>query len=110
MVKIIQKIEREQILLEEKAMEAALTALGIQPLPKEKVMDDFRWLRSMKRIQKETQSERMKKNCEIAYDKYIASVETAIDSIAKPLKLKDWTRAGKAMADAFRINAAQTRE
>ena len=102
---LIQKIEKEQYLLERQAILVSLIALGVAPDDQVKIVGNYQWLQAMKNIKRKVPTERVVKKCEVAYQSYLRSLDAGLSNIGKPLKLKDWTRAGQAMASVFQTSA-----
>ena len=106
--KLIKKIEAEQRQLEDDAFSAGLSALGMSPVQVKAVLGRYQWLRAVKNIQKETKTARIEKVCQVAQESYMEALEKAISELSRPLKLADWTRAGKAMNRIFQIKGINT--
>ena len=99
--KLICKIEKEQEVLEEKAVATALVALGINPTQRRQIMEDYAWLQNMKKIHQQCASARTTKCEEAAFKRYQSALDLGIQQLGAPLKVADWKRAGEAMNRVF---------
>ena len=106
--RLIKKIDVEQKKLEISALSAACQALGFSDESRKDVARHYEWLLTLQLIQKEIEpTDRMIKQLVHAKRNYIMSLERAISKA--PLKVADWTRAGRAMQRVFKEAYTKTR-
>ena len=105
--KLIIKIEKEQKLLEQKALRQGLKALGLNDMQTNRVLDQFGWLQGVRTVHEEVDTLRIKKCLTRAQNAYLVALEDGIASLEKPLTLQNWTRAGQAMRRVFRQAAKE---
>ena len=103
--RLIRKIETEQIETDKKAFAAGIAALGFDSVQQRALQLNYRWMTAISRVRCEVNTPRVQKTCVVAQEAYLQSLASAIQSLPRPLKLSDWTRAGQAMMSVFQTAA-----
>ena len=107
--KLIKKIEAEQREIDNEAFFAMMKALGFSQAQQETVYSHYRWMRAISKIKEEVDTPRIQKVYQTARETYLLSLKRTIQDLPQPLKLADWTRAGKAMKHVFKKAYDRTR-
>lgn len=103
-----QNIDAQQKELDIKAISAACHALGFSQETQNDVVRHYEWLLTLRLIQKKMEkTDNMIKQHMYAQQNYLFSLERAIAK--HPLKLSDWTKAGRAMQRVYKEAYAKTR-
>lgn len=106
--RLIQKINTEQKELELKAMTAACRAIGFSETEQQDVIRHYEWMLTLRLLQnKMEKTERMANQHTYAERNYLLALERAIAK--HPLKLSDWTNAGRAMQRVYKEAYTKTR-
>ena len=107
--KLIKKIEAEQREIDKNAFFAGMKALGFNQDQQKTVYSHYGWMMAISRIKEEIDTPRIQKVYKTAYESYMLSLTRTIRDLPEPLKLADWTRAGKAMRRVFKQAYDRTR-
>ncbi len=106
--KLIQKINPKQKELDLRAMSVACKALGFTPETQSDIVRHYEWILTLRLIQMNIPiTEHMNKQHLFAKQNYLSALERAIAK--HPLKLSDWTKAGRAMQRVYKGAYTKTR-